>query len=297
METFPAFFPLKDRRVVIAGDGEGAQAKARLFAGSPAEIVRANDEAGLDPATYAGADLIFVASYDGDWVARAAAAARTAGAPLNVVDHPELSDFHTPAILDRGQVVAAIGTAGAAPLMAALLRAELEARLSEGAGRLAALLGERRAPLRAAFPDLAARRAFLRALLAGPAADAAGAGDDDTAAALIDAAIASGFSAVGRISLIAVPVQADLISVRALRALNNADIVVAGAGSDALIAAHARRDAEHWSPERARQDSLTSEAKAGRLIAVLDRQISTDLAARLAAADVAVEILRPAPAA
>ena len=141
------------------------------------------------------------------------------------------------------------------------------------------------------------RRAFLRALLAGPAADAAGAGDDDTAAALIDAAIASGFSAVGRISLIAVPVQADLISVRALRALNNADIVVAGAGSDALIAAHARRDAEHWSPERARQDSLTSEAKAGRLIAVLDRQISTDLAARLAAADVAVEILRPAPAA
>ena len=297
METFPAFFPLKDRRVVIAGDGEGAHAKARLFAGSPAEIVRANDEAGLDPATYAGADLIFVASYEGDWVARAAAAARTAGAPLNVVDHPELSDFHTPAILDRGQVVAAIGTAGAAPLMAALLRAELEARLSEGAGRLAALLGERRAPLRAAFPDLAARRAFLRALLAGPAADAAGAGDNDTAAALIDAAIASGFSAVGRISLIAVPVQADLISVRALRALNNADIVVAGTGSDGLIAAHARRDAEHWSPERARQDSLTSEAKAGRLIAVLDRQISKDLAARLAAADVTVEILRPAPAA
>ena len=64
METFPAFFPLQGRRIVIAGDGEGAEAKARLFKDSPAEVVRLAPAAALDPAAYEGADLIFVASYD-----------------------------------------------------------------------------------------------------------------------------------------------------------------------------------------------------------------------------------------
>src|ERR1700733_6970592 len=122
MEAFPAFFPLRGARVVIAGEGEPAEAKARLFAGSPAQVVRLNQAEGLEPEAYRGADLIFVASFDADFRKDAAAAARTAGAPLNVVDAPELSDFHTPAIIDRGQVVAAIGTAGASPLMASLVR-------------------------------------------------------------------------------------------------------------------------------------------------------------------------------
>src|SRR5271165_6039883 len=99
MESFPAFFPLRGLRVIIAGDGEGAEAKARLLAGSPAELVRLTGQAALDPAAYAGAGLIFVASYDRAYASAAAAAARQAGAPLNVVDRPELSDFHTPAIV------------------------------------------------------------------------------------------------------------------------------------------------------------------------------------------------------
>jgi precorrin-2 dehydrogenase/sirohydrochlorin ferrochelatase len=139
METFPAFFPLKGRRVVIAGDGEGAEAKARLFGGSPAEVIRIAGDAALDPDAYAGAGLIFIASYDETFALAAAAAARTSGAPMNVVDRPAHSDFHTPAIIDRGQVVAAIGTAGAAPLMASLLRAEIEARIPQGAKPCATL--------------------------------------------------------------------------------------------------------------------------------------------------------------
>jgi precorrin-2 dehydrogenase/sirohydrochlorin ferrochelatase len=280
---------------VIAGDGEGADAKARLFEGSPAAVVRLNAAEALDPSAYAGADLIFVASYDGALVAAAAAAARATNAPLNVVDHPELSDFHTPAIIDRGQVVAAIGTAGAAPLLAALLRAELEARLPEGAGRLAALLGARREPLRAAFPDLPARRAFLRSLLAGPAAEAARTGEMDVAARLIDAAIAGGWSAVGRISLIPTPTRPDLISLRALRALNIADVVVVGAGAGPIVAAHARRDAEHWTWSRANDGALAAEAAAGRLIVAIDEALAPDLASRLLAAGAVVETLAAAP--
>src|SRR5450432_3766099 len=111
METFPAYYPLKGKRVVIAGDGEPAEAKARLFEGSPAQVLRLTGAAALDPDSYIGASLIFVASFDTGFRAAAARAARTARAPLNVVDDPNLSDFHTPAIIDRGQVVAAIGTA------------------------------------------------------------------------------------------------------------------------------------------------------------------------------------------
>src|SRR5579871_4747083 len=159
MEAFPAFFPLAGRRVVIAGEGEGAEAKARLLAGSPATIERVTGAAALSPDAYAGAVLAFIASPDGEFCDVASLAARGAGVPTNVVDHPELSDFHTPAIIDRGQVVAAIGTAGAAPIVAALVRAELEAKLPAGLGQLAALFGTLRPEIVAAFPDLAQRRA------------------------------------------------------------------------------------------------------------------------------------------
>jgi len=295
METFPAFFPLKDARIVIAGDGDSAEAKARLFAGSPAEVVRLAPGAALDAAAYAGARLIFVASYDADFAAAAAAVARGGGVPLNVVDHPELSDFHTPAIVDRGQVVAAIGTAGAAPLMAALLRAEVETRVPESAGRIAGLLGARRDALRQAFPDLVARRAFLRAILTGPVARAAQAGDLDSAGSLLDEAIAAGWSAVGRVSFIATPGAPDLVSVRAVRVLNNADIVLFGAASAPLIDAHARRDAEHWTPDRATAAALGEQATAGRLVAVVGLETGPILATALAALGAQVEILAAAP--
>ncbi len=296
METFPAFYPLQGRRVVVAGEGEPAEIKARLFAGSPATVVRLIGDAALDPQAYAGADLIFVASFDVDFLKAASAAARTAGAPLNVVDRPEHSDFYTPAIIDRGQVVAAIGTAGAAPLMASLLRAEIEMRIPQGAGQIAALLGEQRETLRAAFPDLAHRRAFLRAALTGPAADAAAAGNVDLASRRLAEAIAQGWSAVGRVTFIAVPEQADLISLRAARALNIADIAVAGPDAAEILAAHLRRDAERIAPPGPNAAALAEQARTGRLIVVVSAKPDRDLADTLAQSGVAVEVLRAAPA-
>lgn len=295
METFPAFFPLKGLRVVIAGDGEPAEAKARLLAGSPATLVRLRGQEALDPGAYAGAGLIFVASYDPAYASAAAAAARQAGAPLNVVDHPEMSDFHTPAIVDRGQIVAAVGTTGAAPLIASLLRAEVELRIPPAAGPIASLLGERRTALREAFPDLPARRAFLRAVLAGPAAAAAAAGDLAEAARSLDAAIASGGSSTGRVSFVDAPAAADLLSVRAVRVLNAADILVLGDGAKALTDVHARRDAEHWPWGPDIEAAMAEQARAGRLIAVVDRVFAEEAARRLEAAGVVVERLEPAP--
>jgi precorrin-2 dehydrogenase / sirohydrochlorin ferrochelatase len=153
MNAFPAFFPLAGRTVVIAGSGEAAEVKARLFDGSPARLVRLQGEAALDPAGYRGAILAFVAGGDAVFLAGARGAAKAAGVPVNVVDHPELCDFTTPAVIDRGEVVAAVGTDGASPLLAGLLRNDIEARVPEGAGRLAAFLRGVQDEVRAALPD------------------------------------------------------------------------------------------------------------------------------------------------
>src|SRR5688500_3018435 len=100
MDAFPAFFPLAGRTVVIAGEGEAAEAKVRLFAGSPATLTRLKGSDALDPRSYVGATLAFVAAEDDDWARRAAGAARTANVPVNVVDRPALCDFTTPAVID-----------------------------------------------------------------------------------------------------------------------------------------------------------------------------------------------------
>jgi precorrin-2 dehydrogenase/sirohydrochlorin ferrochelatase len=297
MEAFPAFFPLNGRRVVIAGEGEGAEAKARLLAGSPATLERISGKAALAPDGYVGATLAFVASPDVAFCEAAALAARGAGVPTNVVDHPELSDFHTPAIIDRGQVVAAIGTAGAAPIVAALVRAELEAKLPEGLGRLVELFGALRAETRAALPDLAQRRAFLRAMMSGAVAEAADAGDMAAAERLMRAALAETPSALGMVWLIETPDARDLLSLRAARVLAEADTLVLGEGVAADVAVLARRDA----PRRALADTdiafLVGEAGAGRQTAVVaGRDALTDLA--LAIGDDALHhMLAPAPAA
>jgi precorrin-2 dehydrogenase/sirohydrochlorin ferrochelatase len=269
MEAFPAFFPLAGARVVIAGEGEGADAKARLLKGSPASIQRLRGDAALAAENYAGALIAFVASPRRAFCEAAARAARAAGAPVNVVDHPDLCDFHTPAIVDRGQVVAAIGTAGAAPIVAALLRAELEARIPVGLGRLAGLFGRMRPEIVAAFPDLAQRRGFLRALLAGPVAEAADRDDLPAAEALLRAEIARGVAALGEVWLIATPPARDLLSLRAARALAEAETLVLGDGVDPAVVALARRDAAQRELVGIDAAFLAREAAEGRQTVVL----------------------------
>jgi precorrin-2 dehydrogenase/sirohydrochlorin ferrochelatase len=243
MNAFPAFFPLTGRKVAIVGEGEGAEIKARLFEGSPAQVLRLTAHDGADPASYAGAILAFVAVKNEADAMACAAAARAAHVPVNVVDRPALCDFTTPALIDRGEVVAAVGTGGTAPLLASLLRGDIEARLPQGAGRVAALLGRMQAEVRDAFPDLARRRAFLRAALSGPAAEAAMAGDGERAELLLREAMAQGAPASGRVRLLDGGGPADLLTLRAARALSEADLLILDedVAPDVLILA--RRDA------------------------------------------------------
>jgi precorrin-2 dehydrogenase/sirohydrochlorin ferrochelatase len=244
MDAFPAFFPLAGARVVVAGSGPAAEAKARLFDGSPAQVVRIAAPEALSPDAYAGAKLAFIADADTAFAEAAAAAARAAHVPVNVTDRPQLCDFTTPAVIDRGEVVAAIGTGGASPMLATLLRHDIEERVPEGAGRVAALFRLHQEDVRAALPELHERRAFLRAALNGPAAEAALAGDMDRAGELLRAALADPASAAGKVQVLAGNTPIDLLSLRASRALAAADALAPDLGVRREVLELARRDAE-----------------------------------------------------
>ena len=296
MDSFPAFFPLTGRTVVIAGDGEGAEAKARLFAGSPATVLRLTLAQAKDPARYAGAVLAFIAGDEPDALAAAAAAARAAGVPVNVVDHPALCDFTTPALVDRGEVVAAVGTSGGAPMLASLLRADLEARIPEGAGRVAALFRSQNEAVRAALPDLAARRAFLAQALRSPAAEAAMAGDMAEAERRLRAALAGADgTAQGGVTVVLVGPVSDLISLRAARALAEADAVVIDPLCPPAVSGLARRDARRLTGAEAGAEGIAALARAGsRVVWAVSGAEPPGLEA-LRQTAVRLAVLRPAP--
>ena len=292
MEAFPAYVPLAGRTVVIAGSGEPAEAKARLFAGSPATVVRVHGPQARDVETYRGAALAFVASDDDAFVLAAVEAARAAHVPVNVTDRPQLCDFTTPAVIDRGEVVAAIGTGGASPMLATLLRSDLEARLPEGTGRVAALFRLHQDAVREALPDLPRRRAFLRAALTGPAAQAAQAGDMEGASRMLQAALAQGVSAQGMVQFVAGAGPADLLTLRASRALAAADVVAADDGADPAVLGMARRDARRLPSREATAERLVALAQEGLRVVRVTVAAPTDAeVGAIAEAGVSVEVL------
>ena len=261
MDAFPAFFPLAGRSVAIAGEGEAAEAKVRLFAGSPATLIRLTGADALDARSYAGMTLAFIAADDDAWAMAAA------NVPVNVVDRPALCDFTTPSVIDRGEVVAAIGTGGASPMLATMLRHDIEARVPEGTGRVAALFRAMQDEVRAALPEAHARRRFLRAALTGPAAEAAVAGDMEGAKERLRAALCDTPMALGAVQYIDARGPADLLTLRAARALAAADVLACDPGAHADVLALARRDAERLDGRTA--DQLAELAAEGLTVARL----------------------------
>ena len=246
MDSFPAFLPLAGRCVVVIGSGEAADAKARLFDGSPATVIRLP---GADRDVLATADLVFIALPDGPELDTALALARSGRALVNVVDRPELSAFTTPSIVDRGPVVAAIGTNGAAPMLATRLRQQLEALTPPRLGDLADFVRARQAETRRRFPDLVTRRRVLRRILEGPAATAVLAGDLEAAQqAYLDALEAgTGGTAqpapAGEVWDLQVGPDADALTLGEARRLGAADRLWLEGDVPDTVMALARRDA------------------------------------------------------
>ena len=159
LNAFPIFMRVEGRRVVIVGNGDEALAKARLVGQSDARLVVVADgvedrlrqwiaengaeliESTFDPAHLDRAVLVFAATGDEALDERISADARRAGIAVNAVDRPELCDFYTPAIVNRAPLVVAVGTEGAAPVLAQLVRARIDGLLPPSLGLLASLAG------------------------------------------------------------------------------------------------------------------------------------------------------------
>jgi len=181
----PIFLDLAGLKCLVVG--AAAEGKGELLRRCGAEVVAT----AAAPAELAHFALVFAAGLPRDAAIALAVACRACGVPVNVADEPELCSFYMPALVERGPVTVAISTGGTSPALAAALRRRLDHALPRHLGSLAALLGALRPAVRYAIADPAARCAFWRSVLVGPAARLALAGQPRAAAAALQAALAA----------------------------------------------------------------------------------------------------------
>lgn len=263
LNAFPVFFRVERSLVVIVGGGDEALAKARLLGQSSARIriVAEHPEAALADwvssgggelvrAPYAasalrGACLVFAATGD-EGIDRAVSDdARALAIPVNAVDRPELCDFFTPAIVNRAPVCVAIGTEGAGPVLAQLIRSRIDRLLSPSLGRLAALAETFRAAAERLLPKGSQRRKFWNDFFEGAPARAMEIGHIEEAREAAAELLLRRTAVEGHVALVgAGPGAEDLLTLRAQRLLMQADVILYDALVPEAVVAMGRRDAE-----------------------------------------------------
>lgn len=293
MRYFPAFFDVKDRLVVIAGAGETAARKARLFAKAGARLriltpapniapsagMREDfadaEFARIDPLqeALAGATLCVAATDDSELDGRIVEAARAARVPVNVVDRPELCDFTIPSLIDRGELVIGVSTGGAAPVFGRRLRRAIEALIPQRAGALLELARSLRETVSAALPDAAPRRRFWERFFDGPAAAAALEGDAPAARRAALALLNADDAAPGVAHLVgAGPGDPELLTLKALRLLQEADVILHDSLVSPAVLDLARRDAERIAVGKRRANHAMAQSDIGALMIRLVRE-------------------------
>ena len=298
MRTFPIFVSFEGKPPLVVGGGELAAVKTRLLLKrAPSVDVAASEvvaelaalaEAGLVSLLPAlpgidqlrGRPLVISATEDDTEDARVSAIARALGVPVNVPDRPELCTFALPAIVDRGEVTVAIATSGAAPVLAQRLRAWLEQELHPRLDALAKLAAEFRGVVAERVPSGTRRRKFWEAVFEGAAAEAMLEGDEAKAKTLIGEAIEAAASTPhvqGRVLLVgAGPGDPELLTVKAVRALKAADVILYDRLVGLGVLDHARREAElipvgkakgqHSVPQSEINALLIARAKVGQTV-------------------------------
>ena len=248
MHQLPIFLNLTGRTVVVVGEGEAADAKARLIERAGGRIVQAWER---------GVTIAFVAIDDEAEARTAATALRARGLLVNVVDRPDLCDFTTPAIVDRAPVTIAIGTGGASAGLAKAVRQRIEALLPSRLGALASVLYTARDAMKARWPTPAdRRRAIDTALAPGGALDPLDGAAADKVDAWLASEVASQASRLETIRLTSP--DPDDLTLRAARLLGEADHIFHPADVAPAIIARARADAV-----RHVADATPQEAPAG----------------------------------
>jgi uroporphyrin-III C-methyltransferase / precorrin-2 dehydrogenase / sirohydrochlorin ferrochelatase len=312
LSVFPVFLKVENRFAVVVGDGPEAVAKARLLRESriairlvsrepddelAALIIQADLEhvaAHFSPELIEGAALVFAATGEEETDSEIVAAARLRNIPVNAVDRPCLCDFYTPALVNRAPIAVAIGSEGAGPVLTQMIRSRIETILPRSTGPLARLGALYRVAVDRLVPRGVARRRFWRAFF------------DGEIAGLVEREDMPGArrAATRLLKNVAPETGFDLLTLRAVRAMQEADLVMHDRRLPGDIVAMGRRDAQRIPfdadvPLTTLAAALAAHSREARRAVVMapgQHEGYEALAASLAAADIRFAIV-PAAAA
>jgi uroporphyrin-III C-methyltransferase/precorrin-2 dehydrogenase/sirohydrochlorin ferrochelatase len=294
VDFLPVFMKVENRPCLVVGGGEVAARKVSLLrrAGGKVavvapelcpELVRlAQQQAisyvqrGFIECDVEGQVLVIAATSRPDVNRHISEIAKASGIPVNVVDSPELCSFIMPSMIDRSPVQIAVSTGGASPVLARLLRARLESSIPAAYGRLATLVEGFRDQVKGKFGDPDNRRRFWEELLQGHIAELVLAGREDEAREALQNELDLANEHAGRIGEVylvgAGPGDPDLITFRALRLMQRADVVV----YDRLVAPPildlVRRDAEQIYAGKERNKHTLSQESINHLLVRLAKE-------------------------
>ncbi|AMC34976.1 siroheme synthase CysG [Janthinobacterium sp. B9-8] len=297
MNYFPLFLNLRDQYCLVIGGGDVAARKIRLLAAAGGRITvvapELCDELAL--AVQAGSLIyeatgfhesqlqnmrLVIAATDSEEINRQVfEACEARGILVNAVDDPASCRFITPAIVDRSPLMIAISTSGGVPVLARQLRSQLEALIPHGYGDLAQMASDFREEVKQTLTSVDARKQFWEKTLAGPIPDMVFAGQHDAARRALSAAIKADADAPlqGAVYLVGCgPGNPDLLTFRALRLMQQADVVLYDNLVSAPILDMVRRDAErvyvgkksnnHAVPQEEINQLLVRYAQAGKKV-------------------------------
>lgn len=265
MDYFPIFMNVRGRTSLVIGGGEIALRKVSMLLKAQASVTVVAPElcpelaarcaqgrithvaTGFEPAQLEGAQLVIAATDDAVVNRAVSAAARARNIPVNVVDAPELCSFVVPSVVDRSPIVVAVSSGGSAPVLARMLRARLETLIPASYGRLALLAGEFRDKVKARFTVSQQRRIFWENVFQGPVAEQVFSGQEAAARQQLDAMLEDAADAMhrGEVYLVgAGPGDPDLLTFRALRLMQQCDVVLYDKLVSEPVMELVRRDAD-----------------------------------------------------
>lgn len=293
MEFLPIFLNIKGETCIVVGGGDVATRKISLLlrAGGKVTVIspRISDAVAElvddDKVTHIdrswrdidlkGCKLVIAATSDADVNRSVVAAANKCGTPVNVVDQPKLCSFIMPSIIDRSPVIAAVSTGGASPVLARLIRARLESLIPAGYGRLAELAAKFRDQVKQTFTNHADRRRFWDNVLQGGVAERVFSGHMQEAEVVMQKALqeAQPDAGMGEVYLVGGgPGDPDLLTFRALRCMQKADVVVYDRLVAKSIVEMTRRDAKRIYVGKQRDDHAMPQEEINKLLARLAKE-------------------------
>lgn len=266
MDYLPIFLDLRGKNALVVGGGDIGARKATLLlnAGAWVSVIEPGElsevfnalsstdriiqrRESFTPDHLDGIEVVFATSENDSLNQAVYQAARARHLPVNVADKPEMCSFIMPSIIDRSPVVVAVSSGGEAPVLSRLLRARLETLIPAAYGRLAALAGKFKTAVRAHFPTTEGRRKFWENALLSPVAEMVFSGREQEAEHTLSKMLAASDTTigVGEVYLVgAGPGNPDLLNFRALRLMQQADVVVYDRLVSLPILDMCRRDAD-----------------------------------------------------